>query len=442
MMRSLKRKIQDRTAVVGIMGLGYVGLPLALAFSKEFKTIGFDVNAKIVDELSRGRSHIGDISDPEVDGVVGKSFHPTTDASRLAECDFVIVCVPTPLKENGEPDLAYLKSASALIADVLRKDMFVVIESTTYPGTTDGLIRSILEKKGLKAGKDFGLAFSPERIDPGSRYKVNQIPKIVGGIDDQSTSTALALYSTVIEKVYSVSDARTAEAVKMMENIFRNINIALVNEMALVFERMGIDSWEVIEAAKTKPFGFMAFYPGPGIGGHCIPLDPMYMSYASKRYEYAPRFIEMAAEINDFMRIHAVNLLEKGLAKAGRTLDGASVAVLGLAYKKNVGDARETPSSSIITEIRERGASVKAYDPFVRSLTTSSGVVSSEGSVEAAVKDADAAIILVDHDAFRDIDLKKLARGMRSPVIIDCKNLSGPMPGIIYVGLGKPESQD
>ncbi|MDD1771116.1 MAG: nucleotide sugar dehydrogenase, partial [Methanomassiliicoccales archaeon] len=253
-MQSLQGKIRNGKAVIGIMGLGYVGLPLALAFAKRFDTIGFDVNEKIVKGLSKGTSHIGDVADSDIAAVIGKSFHPTTDASRLRRCDFIIVCVPTPLKENGEPDLAYLKAAASQIRDVLHKDMFVIIESTTYPGTTDGLIRSILEQTKLKAGKDFGLAFSPERIDPGNpRYKVTQIPKVVGGIDKQSTETAFALYSTVIEKVYPVSNARTAEAVKMMENIFRNVNIALVNEMALVFERMEIDSWEVIEAAKTKP---------------------------------------------------------------------------------------------------------------------------------------------------------------------------------------------
>lgn len=439
MQGELESKINDRTAVVGIMGLGYVGLPLALSFAKEFKVIGFDVSKQTISVLLKGESHIGDIKDEQVTLTLNKSFFPTTDPKRLRECDAIIICVPTPLRPNKEPDLSYIRSAAETVKESLKQNMLVVLESTTYPGTTENVLQPILEKTGLRVGKDFFLAFSPERIDPGNKnFHVTDIPKIVGGIEPQSTLLASALYSSIIKKVCHVRNARTAEAVKMMENVFRNVNIALVNEMALIFERLDIDAWEVIDAAKTKPFGFMPFYPGPGIGGHCIPLDPLYMSYISKRSGYTPRFIEMASEINDFMKLHAVNLLERALVLNGISMADSTICVLGLAYKKDVGDARETPSTKIIEEILERGAGVKAYDPFVKSISTSTQTIHSEAHIEEAAKGCEAILILMNHEEFLKTDYLHLASLLKHPIIVDCKNVLKPMDGIFYFGLGKP----
>ncbi|RLI76191.1 UDP-N-acetyl-D-glucosamine dehydrogenase, partial [Archaeoglobales archaeon] len=283
-MKNLLMKIKDKTARIGIIGLGYVGLPLAVAFARKFEVVGYDINEKTVNNLLNGKSHILDVSDDMIKKYLKKSFHPTADHKELEKCDFIVICVPTPLTAAKEPDLRYIKSACEVIAMILRRGQFVILESTTYPGTTEEVVIPILERTGLKAGIDFGVAYSPERIDPGNKtYTIEKIPKVVGGINTECTEIAAMLYGSIIEKVVKVRDAKTAEAVKMVENIFRNVNIALVNELALIFEKMGIDVWEVIDAAKTKPYGFMPFYPGPGIGGHCIPLDPFYMSYIAKR---------------------------------------------------------------------------------------------------------------------------------------------------------------
>lgn len=277
-----------------------------------------------------GKSHIQDVTDEELSRCLGKTYFPTSDPEDLRRCDILIICVPTPLSEDRTPDLSYIKSACRTIAIVLHPGQFVILESTTYPGTTDEVVVPILEETGLVAGSDFGVAYSPERVDPGNKnFPIDRIPTVVGGITPECTEITGALYGSVMDQVVPVRDAATAEAVKMMENIFRNVNIALVNEMALIFERMGIDTWEVIDAAATKPYGFMPFYPGPGIGGHCIPLDPYYMSYRAKKYGFIPRFIETSGEINEFMKMHVINLAERGLHQVGRRLFGAKVAVMG-----------------------------------------------------------------------------------------------------------------
>ncbi len=436
-MKKLSNKIKTKSAIIGIIGQGYVGLPLAIAFAKKFNVVGYDISEKIVNHLKSGKSLILDVSDNEVKRHLNISFYPTNDPSELEKCDIIIICVPTPLTEEKEPDLSYIKNACMTIGKILRKGQFIILESTTYPGTTEEVVVPILEETGLKVIEDFGVAYSPERIDPGNKtYTVEKIPKVVGGINEECTETAAMIYGCIIEKIIKVKDAKTAEAVKMVENIFRNVNIALVNELSLIFEKMGINAWEVIDAASTKPYGFMTFYPGPGVGGHCIPLDPFYMSYKAKKYGFIPRFIETAGEINEFMKIHAVNLVESGLKKDGKKINGAKVAVMGLAYKRNIDDPRESPSIKIIEELVNLGANVRVYDPYVKSIQTKAGEFYSENSIEETLQSSDCSIFIVDHDEFKNIELKKYS----DIVIIDCKNIFKDSSKQIrcYLGIGKP----
>ena len=436
-MDHLIQKIKNNSACVGIIGLGYVGLPLAIAFSKKFDTFGYDVYDKCIANLMSGKSHILDVSDSTLQTYLGKSFHPTKNPEDLKKCDFLIICVPTPLSEQKEPDLSYIKNASNMISKILQNGQFIILESTTYPGTTEEVVLPILESSGLKVVDDFGLAYSPERIDPGNKqFNVESTPKIVGGINEEFTEIAALLYGSVINRIIKVTDAKTAEAVKIVENIFRNVNIALVNELALIFEQMGIDTWEVIDAASSKPYGFMPFYPGPGVGGHCIPLDPFYMSYRAKKFGFIPRFIETSGEINNFMKIHAVNLVEKGLSKVNKRIYGSQVAVLGLAYKKNIDDTRESPSVKIIEELVNLGANVKVYDPLASSIKTAAGRFNSETKIEDTLNKSDCAIFVTDHDFFRGLNMKELCKLMNYPVIIDYKNLKFSTEDAIYFGIG------
>jgi UDP-N-acetyl-D-glucosamine dehydrogenase len=439
-MKNLLPKIKTKTATIGIIGLGYTGLPLAIAFAKKFNVVGYDTNEKTVNLLLNGKSHILDVGDSDLKQYLNESFFPTTDHKELEKCDFIIICVPTPLTTEKEPDLGYIKSACETIARILKKGQFVILESTTYPGTTEEVGIPILERSGLKAGVDFGVAYSPERIDPGNRkYTVEKIPKVVGGINEECTEIAAELYGSIIEKVVKVNDAKAAEAVKMVENIYRNVNIALANELSLIFEKMGINTWEVIDAAATKPYGFMPFYPGPGVGGHCIPLDPFYMSYIAKRYGFIPRFIETSGEINEFMKVHVVNLVEKGLRKVNKTIYEANVAVMGLAYKKNIDDARESPSIKIIEELVNLGAEVRGYDPYVRSIKTKDGEFYSEKGMEDALRGVDCAVFVVDHDVFKEKRMGWMRGLMKSPVVVDCKNTFDESDNVIYLGIGKGE---
>jgi UDP-N-acetyl-D-glucosamine dehydrogenase len=433
-----RKRLEEGTLVIGIIGLGYVGLPLAVSFAGKFRVIGYDTSREKIDLLSRGISPILDVGSSEVAGVPGGNLHCTSDSSRLGECDAIIICVPTPLSPEKEPDLSYVRSACSTVASILRPGMFVILESTTYPGTTEEVVVPILERSGLRSGKDFGVAYSPERIDPGSRsFRLEQIPKVVGGIDPDSTWIASEIYRTIIPEIIPVSNPNIAEATKMMENIFRNVNIALVNEMALIFERMGIDVWEVIRAASTKPFGFMPFYPGPGVGGHCIPLDPYYMAYKAKRHGLIPRFIETSGEINTYMRMHVINLVGEALGQVRVPFQRATIAVMGLSYKKNIDDTRESPSLKILEELISLGADIRVYDPLVPVVTVSGREIRSAGSLEDALSGADCAVFIVDHDEFRKRTIASFVHLMKHRAVVDCRNIFEKPEGVIYFGIGK-----
>jgi len=441
--KDLRERIASGKAVVGVLGLGYTGLPLALALIERFRVIGFDTDAQKVEAMRAGRSPVDDVPDGVLAKALNEKLTITTDPADLKGCDAFIICVPTPLGEAHVPDLSFVEGAGRNVASVLHTGTLVILESTTYPGTTEEVLVPILETSGLRCGVDVAVAFSPERVDPGSLgHGVVDTPKVVGGLTPAGTGLASSLLAPIIPGgIVEVADARTAEATKMLENIFRGVNIALINEMALIFERLGIDTWEVVRAASTKPFGFMPHYPGPGIGGHCIPLDPFYLSYQAKRHGIIPRFIELAGEINEFMRVHAVNLVETALGKKGVKLRGATVTVLGLAYKGDIADTRESPAATIIEELRERGAKVRAFDPMAQKLRTGKGDVASEGCLEDALKDSDCALVVTPHTAFRNANWASLIKGMRTPVIVDCRNIVGKVPeGTELVVLGKGET--
>ncbi len=426
MTNHLIRRIKNKKAKVGIIGLGYVGLPLALEFAKAgFKVLGFDVDAKKADALNRGESYIGHIPARRIkQATTRKKFEATTDFPRIGEVDAILICVPTPLTPRREPDLSFIEKTAKAIAPHLRAGQLVVLESTTYPGTTDEILRAIFERKGLKAGKDFLLAYSPEREDPGNPvYSTSKIPKVVGGCDARALAAADALYSQIVVKTVPVSSARVAEAVKLTENIFRCVNIALVNELKIIFAEMGIDVWEVIEAAKTKPFGFMPFYPGPGLGGHCIPIDPFYLSWLARRHDCPARFIELAGEINTALPDYVIKTLADALKKRKKSLKGSNILVLGVAYKKNVDDMRESPSLRLMEILNTKGARVDYYDPHIpaipkiREHPRFAGKQSIAWSLKALAS-FDAVLIATDHDK---VDYAGLARSAR--LILDTRNV-------------------
>ena len=365
---SFLESVRRRTLRVGVIGLGYVGLPLALLFEEAgFPVLGFDVDPKKTEALNRGESYIRHIGVERIRRAFSsEKVHATTDFERLNECDAIIVCVPTPLGDHREPDLQYIRMTAETVGQRLRRGQLVVLESTTYPGTTREELLIRFEKTGLTCGRDFFLAFSPEREDPGNeKFNTKTIPKVVGGIDPQSLSAAVALYASAVDTVVPVASAEIAESAKLLENIFRAVNIALVNELKVVFDRMGIDVWQVIEAAKTKPFGFMPFYPGHGLGGHCIPLDPFYLSWKAAEYGAWARFIELAGEINASMPQYVVDRTVEAVNQLGKSILGAKVLVLGLSYKPDIDDDRESPSFDLIELLQERGAVVAYCDPYV-----------------------------------------------------------------------------
>ncbi len=424
----LFEKIGNRTAVVGVIGQGYVGLPLALVFAEAGFTVqGLDVDPKKIDAISRGESYIRHIGPERVASAVASGrLAASTDFDRLRACDAIVICVPTPLGAHREPDNSFIHETARQIAKRLRHGQLVVLESTTYPGTTDTEVRAILEGSGLACSKDFLLAFSPEREDPGRKdFTTKTIPKIVGGVDPISTEAAAALYGAAMDRVVPVSSSRVAESSKLLENIFRSVNIALVNELKMIFDRMGIDVWEVIEAAKTKPFGFMPFYPGPGLGGHCIPLDPFYLSWKAAEYGHWARFIELAGEINTRMPSYVVGKVAHGLNEDGKALRGSRVLVLGLSYKPNIDDDRESPSYEIIELLQEAGAQVSYCDPFFprarkgrkHDVRMESIPVSAE-----AFGGYDAIVVSTPHDQFKDPALYRDAR-----LVVDARNLVGPL---------------
>lgn len=365
---SLVELIESRDARVGIIGLGYVGFPLAIAFSRKgFRVTGFDLDPVKVDMLDQGKSYIKHIPAEDIAEITqsGK-FHPTTDFAQLAEMDCILICVPTPLNKNREPDLSCVLDTTRTIAKYLRKGQLIVLESSTYPGTTDEDMRRILEADGMAAGKDFHLAYSPEREDPNNKdYTISTIPKVVGGFTPDCTNAAKALYDSIVVRTVPVSSTRAAEATKLLENTYRAVNIALVNELKILFDKMGIDIFEVIDAAKTKPFGFQAFYPGPGLGGHCIPIDPFYLTWKAREYDCTTKFIELAGEVNTFMPYWVVAKTVEALNNHRVATNGARILVLGLAYKKDIDDVRESPSLKLIELLQARGAHVDYNDPFV-----------------------------------------------------------------------------
>jgi len=418
----LIEKIRARRAKIGIIGLGYVGLPLAIEFCKTgFEVIGFDIDEGKIEILKRGKSYIKHIEDAKIAQILPK-FRPSSNFSELSNVDCIIICVPTPLNKYREPDMSYVFSTGEVIAKYLKKGQLVVLESTTYPGTTDEDLKSILEKSGLKAGEDFYLAFSPEREDPGNKeFTTSKIPKVVGGYTQKCLEVAKTLYEQVFIKVVPVSSTKVAEAVKLLENIYRAVNIALVNELKMLFDRMGIDIWEVIEAAKTKPFGFHAFYPGPGLGGHCIPIDPFYLTWKAREYDFHTRFIELAGEINTFMPYYVVQKTVEALNEKGKSIKNARILVLGLAYKKDVDDARESPSFVIIDLLMEKGAIVDYNDPYVQLPLYTRKYRLEKDSIKLTPENLssyDCVIILTDHSVYDPDFIVKHAR-----LIIDTRNL-------------------
>ncbi len=422
----LAGRFRDRAAKVGIIGLGYVGLPLLrTAAQRGFSTLGFDIDHAKVEQLNGGGSYLAHIS-PESIAAVRRSGHlaATDDFSRLGEVDAIILCVPTPLTRQREPDLSFIVSTTEAVAPHLRRGQLVVLESTTFPGTTREVMRPILERSGLRSGHDFFLAYSPEREDPGNAdFATADIAKVVGGDGPDALRLARALYDAVVARTVPVTSLEAAEAVKLTENIFRSVNIALVNELKIVFEAMGIDVWEVIEAAKTKPFGYMPFYPGPGLGGHCIPIDPFYLTWKAREFNIATRFIELAGEINTAMPMRIVEKTVEALSeRAGRALKGARILIIGVAYKKNVDDTRESPALTIMELLERRGAHASFHDPFLAEIPRTREHAQFAGRrsttlSEAAAAAFDAAIICTDHDP---VDYRLLVE--HCPLVIDTRN--------------------
>lgn len=424
---SLLSRITSRDFTIGIMGMGYVGLPLALVAAKSgFRVVGFDIDEARVALINRGESGIKHIPGGAIaEALAEKRLRATADLKELCEPDAILIAVPTPLSKQREPDLTFVENSTRAIAEVMRTGQLVVLESTTWPGTTRELMQPILEAKGLKAGEDFYLAFSPEREDPGNAsFGTATIPKVVGADDPGSLRLACALYDQLIERTVPVSTAATAEAVKLTENIFRSVNIALVNELKVIFDRMGIDVWEVIDAAKTKPFGYMPFYPGPGLGGHCIPIDPFYLTWKAREFETATRFIELAGQINTDMPHYVVKRLAEALDRcASRGLNGARILIIGLAYKKNIEDTRESPGFKLIEIIEHRGAKTDYHDPFVAEIPSTRDHAALQGRKSVAISPAtlaeyDAIVITTDHD---NVDWGTIARHGR--LIIDTRNV-------------------
>jgi UDP-N-acetyl-D-glucosamine dehydrogenase len=427
--KTLIRRVRDRKTTLGIVGLGYVGIPLALTACKAgFSVVGFDIDAKRVAQLNKGQSGIKHIPSAAItEAVKNGRFAATTDFDRLSDVDVIIIAVPTPLSKQREPDLTYVVSTTETIAPRLRRNQLIVLESTTWPGTTDEVMRPRLERGGLKSGRDFYLAFSPEREDPGNaHFNTSTIPKVVGGEGADALAYAKAVYDALVVKTVPVSSTRTAEAVKLTENIFRAVNIALVNELKIIYDKMGIDVWEVIDAAKTKPFGFMPFYPGPGLGGHCIPIDPFYLTWKAREFDVTTRFIELAGQINTAMPHYVVDRVAEALdRKAGKGLSKAKILVMGIAYKKNIDDMRESPSLRLIELLEARGASTEFHDPHVPVIPPTREHAELQGRKSVplspkAIARYDAVLIATDHDS---IEYRKLAASAK--LVVDTRNACG-----------------
>lgn len=416
-------KITTKTATIGVVGLGYVGLPLVKAVHDAgYPVIGFDVDKSKIDLLARGHSYLKHLGDDFAQSLYKSGrFKPTTTERDLAQADIIILCVPTPLGKHREPDLSYVIKSTELVARVLRRGQLVVLESTTYPGTTRQDMLPILEAAGLKCGSDFFLAYSPEREDPGrAGVSTSQIPKLVGGVDEKSTELAMQFYTRVIERVFRVDSAEVAEAAKLLENIYRAVNIALVNELKIIFDRLGIDIWQVVAAASTKPFGFQAFYPGPGLGGHCIPIDPFYLTWKAKETGYATKFIELAGEINSQMPAYVVTKVAQALNERTRSLKGSRILILGIAYKPNVDDVRESPAAEIIEQLIHAGAEISYHDPHVLQFPEMRKYDIDLESVPLSadnVSSVDCVLIVTDH---ADVDYQLVAD--HASLVVDTRN--------------------
>ncbi|MCB0026864.1 MAG: nucleotide sugar dehydrogenase [Anaerolineales bacterium] len=416
----LLKKIEDRTAQIGIIGLGYVGLPLAVAFAEAgFTVTGIDVNQSMVDCLNQGQSHIEDIPSGILAPLVtaGK-FRATTDYDAVAGLDTLSICVPTPLRKSKDPDISYIISSVGAIVQRDGKGKLLVLESTTYPGTTEEVVMPAFAEKGYEPGRDYLLAFSPERIDPGrTDYTIKTTPKVIGGVTPECTEVALALYGTVVDRPVPVSSPKAAEMVKLLENTFRAVNIGLVNEIALMCDKLGINVWEVVDAAATKPYGFMPFYPGPGLGGHCIPIDPLYLSWKLRTLNYTARFIELADEINKHMPDYVVTKVADALNDDQKSVRGSHILVLGVAYKPNVSDTRESPAIDIIHLLQEKGAQVTFHDPYVQSLREEHLALDSVALTPAVLQAADCAVVITNHKVF-DWGLI----GQHAQLVVDTRN--------------------
>jgi UDP-N-acetyl-D-glucosamine dehydrogenase len=423
----LIKLISEKDATVGVIGLGYVGLPLVVEFARSgFQAIGFEVDQRKAESINAGESYIGDIQSAAVKELIGQNrLHATLDFGELQACDAIIICVPTPLRKTKEPDISYIMAAAEQIKQRLRRGQLIILESTTYPGTTDEVLLPLFAETGLKLDEDFLLAFSPERVDPGNpQFQTHNIPKVVGGVTDDSTAAAAHLYSQIVKDVFAVSSARVAEAAKLLENTFRAVNIGMANEMARLCYALNIDTWEVIRAAATKPFGFMPFYPGPGIGGHCIPLDPHYLLWKARQHGFDSRFIGLAEEVNSRMPDHVVQLIADGLNHERKAVNGARVLLLGVAYKKDIDDVRESPALSIIDRLRAKGADVRYHDPFVNEVhfddahTVGSGEpLQSSPLTDEELRSSDCVVIVTDHTG---IDYQRVCR--LASLIVDTRN--------------------
>jgi UDP-N-acetyl-D-glucosamine dehydrogenase len=417
---STLERIRARQARVGVIGLGYVGLPLVVEFARAgFDVTGFDVDASKAEQINAGKSYIPDVADADLAACVkaGK-LRATTDMAQLGAMDAIDICVPTPLRKTKDPDLSYVVHAVEAVAATLKRGQLVILESTTYPGTTDEVVQPMLVAKGFKADVDFFLAFSPERVDPGNpQFNTKNIPKIVGGVGPASTEVAAALYGATVQHVIPVTSTRVAEMVKLLENTFRAVNIGLVNEIALMCHKMNIDVWEVIDAAKTKPFGFMPFYPGPGLGGHCIPIDPFYLSWKARQSGFECRFIELAGQVNGSMPEYVVQLVGEALNTKRKALNGSRVHLFGMAYKPNVGDVRESPALDILELLTRHGATVSYTDPYVDTLTHGEHTLRSVPQSEALTAAADCYVICTNHEVFDYDEIVK-----RATQIVDTRN--------------------
>jgi len=427
----IEKRITEKSAVIGVVGLGYVGLPLIAEFGlKGFTGIGFEVDAEKVESVNAGRSYIVDVTNENIKKCVDDGrLTATTDFSQLSKCDAIIICVPTPLRKTKDPDMSFILSAGGQIQKYQRHGQLIILESTTYPGTTDEVLLPMFEEKGCKLDEDFLLAFSPERVDPGNpQFQTHNIPKVVGGVSKDSTEAAALLYSQIVGEVHPVSSARVAEACKLWENTFRAINIGMANEMARLCNALGIDTWEVVRAAATKPFGFMPFYPGPGIGGHCIPLDPHYLSWKARQHGFDSQFISLAEQVNSNMPGYVVKLVQHALNDEKKAVNGSKVLVLGVAYKKDIDDMRESPALSVIDLLRAKGAEVIYHDPFVPEVTFDHAYTIGDGEplynqdlTDDLMKNSDCVVICTEHS---DIDYNRVCE--QSKLIVDTRNALSP----------------